>query len=496
MKKDYLIWMLMILPLLKASGQPENLSFNAEAETGYMSSGKMPFWLRSNQFGSIPLDGPSISLLGSARKDYDPAHHGIFDWGASFEGRLNVGNKVNFTLVEGYGKIKLSIFELMAGRSKDITGLCDTTLSSGSWAVSGNALGIPKVEISMPDFYTIPWFGEVLAFKGQIMHGWIGEVTKYRYQGFNGYYDEDTVQINSFIHQKSLYGRFGKPSWKFKIYGGLNHQVIWGGEKRYYTDDFALSHLNTYLYVITGKAYSNGAIQRMRLGNQLGSVDIGFEYTFKKLNILVYRQNLYETGALANFANIQDGLNGISLENKSSNDHIFKWEKLLFEFLYTINQAGRPDSRPTLSAYEGYYNHGEYLEGWSYDEVGIGNPFISTRAYIRDSLPTWPSQHFINNRVSVFHVGMVGSIEKWNIIIKASLSNNYGTYYTTDEEQSTDLDGYGTLGVFGRQDQFSAYLDCSRPLKNGYRVGGTFALDIGELYYNSFGLLLRVSKGF
>ena len=76
----------------------------------------MPFWLRANQFGSIPLDNASLSLLGSARKDYDTAKTVIFDWGASFEGRMNVGNDTNFILVEGYGKMRIGIFEIQ-GRS-------------------------------------------------------------------------------------------------------------------------------------------------------------------------------------------------------------------------------------------------------------------------------------------------------------------------------------------------------------------------------------------
>jgi len=50
-----------------------------------------------------------------------------------------VGNKSNFTLIEGYGKLRISVFEIRAGRTKEIIGLCDTSLSSGSFSISGNA---------------------------------------------------------------------------------------------------------------------------------------------------------------------------------------------------------------------------------------------------------------------------------------------------------------------------------------------------------------------
>src|SRR4030065_248515 len=115
-KKLCLTSLLILIPFLSIISQSGHLSFDIEALGGYISSDKIPFWLRSNQYGSIPLDNASLSLLGSARKDYDLAKTRIFDWGASFEGRLNVGNNVNLILVEGYGKIRVSIFELKAGR--------------------------------------------------------------------------------------------------------------------------------------------------------------------------------------------------------------------------------------------------------------------------------------------------------------------------------------------------------------------------------------------
>ena len=40
--------------------------------------------------------------------------------------------------------------------------------------------------------------------------------------------DGNVLQIGTYLHQKSLYGRFGKPEWKLKLYGGFNHQVIVG----------------------------------------------------------------------------------------------------------------------------------------------------------------------------------------------------------------------------------------------------------------------------
>lgn len=198
--------MVCILASGAVNSQPANINYSVQTLGGFTTSGHVPFWLRSNQYGSIPLDGTSLSFIGSVRKDYDLSNERLFDWGASIEGRANLGNGSNLTLIEGYGKVRLSIFELRAGRSKQITGLCDTTLSSGSWAVSGTNLGIPQIGVSIPEFFTIPWFGGLFAFKGNYSHGWMGDLQMSRY------IEADTLQLGSFLHQKSFYGRFGKPS--------------------------------------------------------------------------------------------------------------------------------------------------------------------------------------------------------------------------------------------------------------------------------------------
>jgi hypothetical protein len=473
-----------------AISQDNNYYFNIQVLGGYTTPGVVPFWLRSNQYGSIPLDGASLGLIGSARKDYDLSKDKIFDWGTSFEGRANLGRGSNFILVEGYGKIRLSIFEFRAGRSKEIMGLCDTTLTSGSYIVSGSNLGIPEVEVSVHEFFTIPVLGELIAFKGNYVHGWMGDLPLGRYA------EMDTLILKSYLHQLSLYGRFGKPSWRFKLFGGFNHQVVWGHEQDYYNEDYTLSPIETYFYVITGKKYTNGSIQEERQGNHLGSIDLGFEYEFDGVKLFLYRQNFYEAGALAHLANIQDGLNGISLENQRSIGKSAIWKKILFEFLYTKNQAGEPWSPTTGSPYEPYFNHGQYIYGWSYNNSGIGTSFITTRTLLREELPSAPQEYFVNNRLMAIHLGCEGTMNQVNYLLKVSWSQNYGTYWTTDEAQSTDILDPGAYGIFGEKEQLSTYLELNRRLNNKINLGLIGAFDIGELYYNSLGLFLRASYSF
>jgi hypothetical protein len=74
-------------------------------------------------------------------------------------------------------------------------------------------------------------------------------------------------------------------------------------------------------------------------------------------------------------------------------------------------------------------------------------------------------------------------------MLKSSWSLNYGTYNTSVEKNTS-------YGIFGEKKQFSAYLDAGRELKHGMKVGVTGAFDVGELYYNSVGVLVRVGKSF
>lgn len=486
-------WVALILQGILAGSalsQEKKIDINLEAQGIYTSSGTVPFWFRSNQFGSIPEDGISASIIGRIEKRYDSSSKRLFDWGFGVEDRLNAGANVKSILTEAYGKVRLSIFEFKAGRSKEFMGLTDSVLSTGAFPISGNALGIPKVQISIPEFWSIPVFGKLFAIKGNFAHGWIGTIPIKLTQSL-------VSENYTFLHQKSLYGRIGKPEWKWKLYGGFNHQVFWGNEKNIYGDKWTLSPWETYWYVITGKPYGTSDVARSKIGNHLGSLDFGFQYDAKNWRLLVYRQFFYDEGALFHAANLLDGLNGISIVNKAKSSSAVQWNRMLFEVLFSKNQAGETWSPVTPSGDEDYYNNYVYSEGWSYKQIGLGTPFIENRKYIRTDLPTDPQDYFINNRVIAFHYGIAGSFKEWSVLSKISYSLNYGTYGTSEPGHSLGSHHYPpAYGLFGEVDQFSGYLEISKALKNGYRFGAAAAGDIGNLYYNSAGIILKISKSF
>jgi hypothetical protein len=487
-------------------GQQSPVKFEIETQMIGTTNDVVPFWMRANQFGANPLPGGSGSFVGRAYKNYeinkDSENKKLFDWGFGFEGRANAGKGSNLILIESYVKARAGIFQLKVGRVKDVNGLNgDTTLSSGNFSISGNALGVPKIELSIPNYYSFPILNGLISVKGNFVHGWLGEtrILDRVSGGPKGSYNTYDRNPSTYLHQKSLYVRLGQKNWRLQLYGGANHQVFWGNERAAYGDLFDLSTLNTFYHVITGKSYRPKSIPGSKIGNQLGSIDLGAEYRFNNISISLYRQSIYETGALSKLANIKDGLNGLTLTNLKyeERNRDFKWKKILLELFYTKDQAGYPWSKPTQSGDEDYYNNYYYPHGWSYQGVGLGNPLITPVQYANSDLAAAPKKYFSNNRIIAVHTGFTGSYKKLDLLIKATYSKNYGTYATSEFGESTgSFRNRPSWGIFTPVTQYSIYVDAGKALRNNYYVSLTGAVDQGKLLQNSWGLILKIKKEF
>jgi hypothetical protein len=347
-----------------------------------------------------------------------------FTFDYAVEAVANVGKVGQLLFPEAYASVKWKIFELYAGRRREIIGLVDTTLTSGSFIWSGNALPMPKIQLSIPEYTPILGKG-LLSVKGAYAHGW---------------FDNDReFTSNVKLHQKWLYGRLGKPNWKMKFYGGFNHQAQWGGNSPFFTVDGKLPDgFRNYIFVVTGK---RGAITGVpetkdfdanRVGNHLGSIDVGFSIKTSKSDILIYRQNLYEDGSLFFLNNIADGLTGISF--KIQNPFV---SKLTIEYLNTSSQGGnnfiifsddRSQIPPELRGADRYFSNGQFVEGYTYKNQIIGTPFIQ-----KESL-NWRSGEFRsdlfveNDRVKLINIAFEGKVKSTHYTAFISLSDNLGAY--------------------------------------------------------------------
>lgn len=459
---------------------------------GYVSSSqKTPFWQQTNQYGVVPTKTPVLTLRAGAFADYDTARINArkLDYGYGLRLVGNAGPDGKILLPELYVKARYRALELSVGRRQEIIGLVDSTLSTGSYSWSGNALPLPKIQLAVPNFTNVPFTKGWVSFMGTFAHGYMNPT------GFVNH---------SMLHQKTLYLRVGRTKDVVRFYGGFTHQAIWGGK----IDNLALinnpdiakesqlpSRFKDYFYVVTGLRLPGPDDEKRltnfdytnRIGNHLGSIDLGADIDLVRYNLFFYRQNLFDDGSLYYLLNIADGLNGIRLRR---NDPDALVRNVLVEFLNTTSQGGSQFviEEALLRGRDNYFNHSQFRDGWAYKQRGIGTPFITPALGPNGE---WPYGDFTNNsRVRVVHVGLSGSFptltkrffgDRVQYMAKFSMSRNYGTYH---------------LPFPKPRDQFSGIINFSVPLTllDNILLTSSVAVDTGQLYANTIGLHVGVRK--
>jgi hypothetical protein len=431
----FALFSLHLLAQQEVEDPKREIKYSLEAGTYLSTSGTTPFWLRANRYGIVPLESNFFTLRGSVSSDYKKANSkegnyklSKFDWGYGLNVVGNVGKQSELLIPEAYVKAKYGKFEIYAGRRKEIVGLVDTALTSGSYIWSGNALPMPKIQISNPDYVPLGVTNGLLSFKGSFAHGW---------------FENNRTDVKSFyLHQKSLYFRLGKPNWKFKFYGGFNHQVQWGGVLLY-SDPNNLSGVggivgssfSDYIGAVTGKSLAtlgdstkigqNDATNRG--GNHLGTIDIGVEIGIRDTKVLLYRQSIYEDGSLAYLNNISDGLNGISFTFTPKNEKKIKVNKIVFEYLNTMSQGGIAGSDLTnarLRGQDNYFLNGVYLNGWTSCGNTLGHPLLTRGQWVNGIY----NENIFNSRVEMVYVGTTFYVNKVLTQFSIVSSRNIGAY--------------------------------------------------------------------
>lgn len=457
---------LFILLSLSATAQ-----FPVHLETGagaYLNSGNSPFYLRSNKYGVVPKDGNVAYLYGRVSKDYDSTNKKM-DYGFVFEPYFNAGKSTEFLLPEAFVKAKYRAIEFYGGRRREIVGLTDTLLTSGSYIWSGNAMPLWKVQAGIPEYLPILKNG-LISIKGAIAHGWFDRgrpVTK-----------------NVKLHQKWAYVRLGKPTWKTHIFAGFNHQAQWGGESPFYSVDGKLPDgLSNFPYVFFGTRNpdTNAPISSVdgenRIGNHLGTIDLGLDLFTNFGKITLYRQNIYEDGSLFFFNNIADGLNGITLNLKNQS-----WiSRINIEYLNTTSQGGEiflmgPNIPDELRGKDNYFNHAQYRDGWTYKRNVIGAPFIQTIGYEWDN----PEYQIDQNRVKMWQGATSGNLPWYHISYRMKIA--YATYLGTYQFPQT------------KRDQTSLALFLSGSINSTSKLGLEAGYDTGSLAPRTAGISISYIK--
>jgi Capsule assembly protein Wzi len=496
MRLRYLSGIFFLLSIQAATGQQLQSQpvprFTLEVGTLTATSTHTPFWLSTNQYGIVPPRGSFGTVRIGAQRNYraSPDSAGKrsarFDWGYGLYTVANIGapklaNNPALLLPEAYVKLKLGQLEFFVGNRREVYGLGDTVLTSGFVAWSGNATPFPKIQLHTPDFVPLKFTKGLLALRGGYAHGWFS----------------NTYIQGSYLHQKYLYGRLGKPNWKVRLYAGLNHQVQWGGRADYLrgtplaVNGTLPTSFRDYVSLVTGHYPDRIQNNRFtsfdgenRIGNHVGTYDFALEWQGRSSNWLFYHQHIYEDASGLVFRNIPDGLTGVRFLNQRSTSAAFRMERLVIEWLSTTNQSG-PVFDQTLR-YQGrdnYFNHSQYIEGWSYRNRTIGTPFIAPRTEFSTTVNNYIGGGFFpNNRLVAWYAGAGGAFRRGpSFILRASYSRNFGTYNQPYPQPFH---------------QFSSLLSAQWHLGGwpGATLTTSVAIDRGGLYPNSVGSYVGLRK--
>lgn len=450
---------------------------------GFFATGtRLPFWMEANNFG-VPPNARNTAMIRQKIYSMPDSSHKRLRFSFGIDAAALNGGETAIRLPEAYGQVNVGKIYLFAGRKKQVHGIGDTTLSSGSMTWSGNTLPIPQVQIGFSDFQRL---FNGFYFKGHLAHGWYGE---------------QVYSKGSFLHQKSLYFRIGNNNSKIKLYSGVLHSVQWAGTPKYdtynqegkvvdgkFADDwftFSQVFFPRAALVDTTLGYSKFEVEN-RFGNHVGQIDFAGEINARNFTLRGYRQIPVETGrTIGSLSNLDDGVYGISITNKNK-DSFF--EKLVVEYLYTLNQHSYHGliARLLKKPYKEFmndaflFNHAQYKDGWSYKGRIIGSPFLIPQKELRVERKIQNDFIFANNnRIRAAYIGFSGKLSNVQLLFKGSFSRNFGAISFPQSPVN----------------QYSYLFSANVPLR---KIGGyfrtTIALDQGDLIYDNYGVNVAFVK--
>lgn len=459
----------------------DSLEVSIGTTATFATKSYQPLWIEALQLGTVAQRGADLSshillrnshafvkrLNVSADKDIAVSDF-YLDYG------LDLYNNNRFQAIftkEAYVKAGYKSWQFRAGQFVEIIGEVDPQLSSGSFAVSGNALPIPKIGLAVTEYTAIPFTNGFLQFKGLFSHGWLGQTNYVK---------------GAYLHEKSLYLRGGRKPIYF--YAGLSHFANWAGT---HPNGKAPSRFKDYLRIIAGAAgdaedpvYQQGPIDIANaVGNHMITSDIGMEIKLSKSFLKLYTQTIFEKGrGDSSNTNKRDELIALNIFGKDRLVGI-SWEsrkpafvqKLLIEGIYTKDQGG-----PIIfNGRFNYYNNATYATGWEYKGHLIGTPLFMNRhraaKYDLDPNSTngW---NIVSNRVEGLHMGFTGNIDKLTYRTLLTYTSHKGNYYNDPIFESSPKQG-------------NLLLDITYPLSDCIFINPSFALDHGDLSQNKGGKL-------
>ena len=440
-----------------------------------------PFWITSNTYGTVPLQSNNGYIRGD-----------LF-WKHSFSNKIKIEAEADIItaakhsstvwIQQLYGAVSYRNIYFYIGVKERYNSMLDKNLSVGDMTFSTNARPIPEINLSFPNYTSVPYTKEFLQFKADFAVG----------KSFDNDYIRRTktadalYSVDMLWHHKSLFFKLEDPSDRFPFLGifGIEHAAQWAGWSNVGDSGKAPASLKDFVRVVLCKSGDSNANEGENinvLGNHLGTYNFKLAYKNKNIQAALYKQHFFDDNSGLELANWRDGIYGgeFTFFNKPF------LKKIVVEYLQTTNQSGSthflfydrklyPNVRGGGS--DDYYNNFFYVTGWSYFGRGIGSALLTSPEYNDDH-----TLGFKNNRIKAIHLGLEGKIT-------ADLS--YRTLFTK-------IYGWGTMNnpFLKRKDNFSSLIECIyKPDKlAGWQIALQASFDKGAIYGDNFGGSLKISK--
>ncbi len=452
--------------MLPGRAKSQNTTYKVRTGIYAGTAGELPFWFYSNINGKIDPSGTNFLNELSF-------HHLFMDNGTLLlSGGVNTvlrfSDDKSVHLSELYIQARAYGLQLDAGRFRQPIGLNNHQLSVGSMMVSDNAIPIPKISISTPEFMEVPFTDGFLQYKGMFSHGWL-EGSRY--------------VSNAFLHQKYFYLRVNAGS--FSGTGGIIHNAQWGGESPQFGR--LPQSFGDYLRLISGMGANpesnapGGEISNV-MGNSVAAYEFGLAYRHDQYRISVTRLFYLEDKVSTRFRSPWDGVWGANLTFDNNNGLL---HAITYEHINTKNQDAKSWE---LIGRRDYYDNFVYRSGWTYENRTLGIPLI-----------LFDGTTITNNVLIGHHVGFKGKgTDNLAYRILFTYSRNYGVrddwVSRGGDSIPNDRDDIIPREQF-RQDQYSWLVQFKYTLQNleGLQVDLSIGSDTGKLYANNLGVMAGVS---
>lgn len=458
----------------------QSMGTTTEFSTTLANGDNAPFWLTNNKYGlgSVKDNSQYIRTLGWIDWDGDWINKNIKK--ISVLADLVVARNLNstFHLQQLYIDADYRSIRLSVGAKQKSSLFKNKELSSGGMTLSANARPIPQIELSIPDFVTVPYSQNKLQIIGGTSYGWFTDNKFKLKNSADGYYAKDVL-----YHRKYGFIKYeNKKNWNLIL--GLEMDTQWGGrfykEGEYWGNSPAkFFDFFRVLIPMHGGDDSNVTDKVNIAGNVYGSTHFIFNYKLKEYNIKAYHEHFFEDHSGLFFKNIPDGLYGLELNlNKGLVSNI------LFEYLHSKDQSGpflwdkNENISTQISGGDNYYNHMDYVSLSNYGFT-TGNPLFTSPIYNKGN-----TLMIANTRLTAFHGGINGYLSN---CVKYKLLGTYSKSWGTPFYPSTTIRKQMSL--------LSEAIYIPRKLK-GWNFSGALAYDHSTMIGNNFGIQIKLSKTF